>query len=137
MSLSEGPGDAGAPIMSDNRGPFLTEITNQTDDVLNQAFNPVVLNPRRLVAQIVTAHIRRNHAMVPAEHRQLIPPRIPTFGKAMKQNDEVIAGTAFGIVEANLANICEPMLNSELALRLHRDHRDVWSSAFTRLFCQI
>jgi hypothetical protein len=62
--------------------------------------------------------------MAPAEHRQLMPPRIPTFGKAMKEDDEVVARTAFGVMQANLAHVCEPVLDSELALRLHSDPTD-------------
>jgi hypothetical protein len=62
--------------------------------------------------------------MVPAEHRQLMSPRVPAFGKAMKQNYEIVARTAFGVMQTNLAYICEPVLDSELALRLHSDPTD-------------
>jgi len=59
--------------------------------------------------------------MVAAEHRQLMPPRIPAFGKTMNQNYEVVAGAAFGIMQAHVANICETVFDSELALRLQVD----------------
>ena len=50
-----------------------------------------------------------------------MPPRIPAFRKAMKENYEVIAGAAFGIVQTKVANICESVVDSKLALRLQGD----------------
>src|SRR6266404_7140505 len=122
MSLSQRPGDTGAPIMSHNAGFGLTEMLDKSDYVLHEEFDAVVCDSRRLVAQIVAAHIRGNHVMVPAQRRQLMPPRIPTFGKAMKENYEVIAGAAFGIMQTNITNICESVVDSELGLRLHGDN---------------
>ncbi|SRR5258708_7530674 len=39
----------------------------------------------------------------------------------MKENYEVVAGAAFGIMQAHVANICETVFDSELALRLQGD----------------
>ena len=41
----------------------------------------------------------------------------------MQEDYEVIARAAFGIMQAYVTNICETMLDSELALRLHGDNR--------------
>ena len=53
-----------------------------------------------------------------------MPPRIPTFRKAMKEDYQIIARAALGIVQAYVTNICETVLDSELALRSHGDLTD-------------
>ena len=37
----------------------------------------------------------------------------------MEEDDELIACAAFGVVQANLANLCKIMVDDEFAFRLH------------------
>ena len=62
--------------------------------------------------------------MAPTERRQLMPPRIPALREAVQENNEVIARTAFGIMQANVTNVRETVFDGKLALRLHWDNPD-------------
>ena len=74
MFLCESPGDAGSPIMSHNRRLLFTEVANEADYISHKEFDAIVLNSRRLVAEIVAAHVRGDDMIAPTQDWQLMPP---------------------------------------------------------------
>src|SRR5712692_8583936 len=89
---------------------------------------PIIFDSRRLVTQVVAAHVRRDDVIMPSQHRQLMPPRIPKLGKAVKQDDKLfVAGSTFRIMQTNVVDVCKAVTNRHLALWLH----DLWSTQQT------
>src|SRR5438067_2026963 len=70
--LRDGPSDGSAPVVPDHRGLARAEVTYESGHVVNEAADSVVLDARRLVAQVVAAHVRRDGAEAFAEGRQLM-----------------------------------------------------------------
>src|SRR5437879_5047293 len=100
MSLRDGPGDTGAPIMRNYRRFLFPEIFYETEHIANQKLDPVVCDARRFIAQIVTAHVGSDDVKSFAEHRQLVPPRIPELGKSVQKDHERVLVTArFSVVQ--------------------------------------
>src|SRR5205085_2214052 len=76
MMLCDGPSEACAPVVPDNGRLTCAAMTYETEHVVHQLLDPVVFDPARFCAQVITAQVGRDDAEVLTERRQLMPPRV-------------------------------------------------------------
>ena len=67
-------GDGATPVVPDDGSSLLAEVMNQTEHVINQQINLVILNAHGFVAQVVAARIGCDDSVIVAERHQLMPP---------------------------------------------------------------
>src|SRR5205085_10384734 len=103
--LRHSPRDRRAPVVPDHCRLARAEVTYESGHVVNETADAVVLYTLRLVAQIVSAHVRRDDAKALAEGRQLMTPRIPALRKAVEQYDKPFAAPAFGVMQTHVADL--------------------------------
>src|SRR5205085_11643341 len=105
VMLRDGPSYRRAPVVPDHRRLARAEVTYESGHVVNETADAVVLYTLRLVAQIVSAHVRRDDAEALGEGRQLMTPGVPALRKAVEQYDKPFAAPAFGVVQTHVADL--------------------------------
>ncbi len=87
------PGERAAPVVADDVGArlalFAGEEADEALEVAEQRLDPVGAYAARLLGQVVPAQVGRDGAEARGgERRDLVPPRVPEFGKAVQEDDE-------------------------------------------------
>ena len=82
------PRDRTAPIVSDDRRPLRAEMTNDRNDIFDEARHRVRRHTRRTSTSVVAAKIDRDDAMVARELGHQPAPRVPVIGEPVQQNHE-------------------------------------------------
>ena len=85
----EPPRDDPTPVVTDDVRSISTEVAHELLDVSGQRLDSIVRHGRRLVGQVVPAHVRRDdvHARV-GEDGDLMAPRVPEIGKTVQQQHQ-------------------------------------------------
>ena len=120
--LCDGPSEACAPVVPDNGRLTCAAMTYETEHVVHQLLDPVVFDPARFCAQVITAQVGRDDAEVLTERRQLMPPRVPTLREAMQQHDQTLARAALDIVQTHVAHLRVAVAKDWLTDLLFRVH---------------
>ncbi len=106
--------------MCDDRGLRLSEVLDEPEHIGYEKLDAVIFDSRRLVTQVVAAHVRRDDVITLSQHRQLMPPRIPELRKAVQQYDEtIVAAATFRVMQTHVVDVCKAVINRHLALWLH------------------
>ena len=82
------PGHRAAPVVPDDRRLLALEMADDRRDVADEQAHVVVLDARRLVAQVVAALIDGHDLEAIRQRRHLMPPRVPEVGEAVNHDDE-------------------------------------------------
>ena len=72
--------------MSDDRRFLLSEMANQAQNVVDQFIDFILADAGRFIRPVVTAQIRRDDRKIVAQSVELMPPRMPEFGKKCIEN---------------------------------------------------
>ena len=84
----------------------IADFLDEFCDVLSQYLYLIGSDLLRFVAEIITAHIRCDDAIVLTEHRYLMPPPIPKLRETMQQYDH-LATPLLHIVEPDAVYVDE------------------------------
>lgn len=90
-----GPGDKAAPVVS-NKGELRSlERVSKSENVSEEAVEPIVRNDGWSFAEVIAAHVGSNHMEAGVgQWADLMAPCPPEFGKAVKQDDERVASAS-------------------------------------------
>jgi len=81
--------------VTNNRRLLRFKVIDEANYVGNQLVYLIVLNSRRLVTEVVAAHVGRDDVEALAQRVQLLLPGIPKLRKTMQQDHELV--TAAGL----------------------------------------
>ena len=84
---SDIPRNRTAPVVTNNRGTFLTQVTNNRYHIRHQQPHVVGLDAFRFVAQVVTALINCNNAIAILETLHLMTPAVPEVREPMDHHN--------------------------------------------------
>src|ERR1019366_6722815 len=125
------PGDACAPVVSDEYRPLGAERVKESAHIFDQLDHPVGLDRLRCVAVAVAAQVGRDGVIAGVGNRlQLVAPRIPELWKPVQQHHDW-PGAGLGNVKSHLPNADRAM--GDVRYRLRRGTHSRSSPAIVRL----
>src|SRR6187397_823037 len=116
MIHRDGPGDASAPIVTDQERGLGTELSDEAADVVGEQVDAVGLEALRLRRQVDAARVGCDDPKTRRrERRDLQSPTEPELREAVQENDQRPV-TRFDVMQALIANfgITLPKLNPDV-----------------------
>lgn len=82
------PGHYASPIVPDNGGFLLTQVTNDGNDITYQQIHVITLDTAWLIAQVVASLVDCHQLELVLQTCHLMPRGIPEVGKTMDHHDQ-------------------------------------------------
>jgi hypothetical protein len=127
MVHRDGPGDASAPVVTDQECGLGTERSDQAADVVGEQVDAVVLEVFWLRGQVDAARVGGDDPKTrPRERRNLSPPTEPELREAVQQNDQRPV-TSLDVMQGLIADlgITLPKLDPDVREQARRAHEDL------------